>query len=117
MQNRDPKTFFKETVFAGAHDAALLSLLNGSVDAAAVFDEAPEQILKDPGKAARVRAVAETPSIPNDGVAVRQGLPSETVERITRALLALNSPGGVALLRRREPARRGTRSTSRAISD
>jgi phosphonate transport system substrate-binding protein len=100
VQNRDPKTFLKETVFAGAHDAALLSLLNGSVDAAAAFDEAPERIFKDPAKAARFRAIAETPTIPNDGVAVRQGLTAELVEHITRALLALNAPAGVSLLRR-----------------
>jgi len=100
VRDRDPKTFFRETVFAGVHDAALLAVLNGSVDAAAAFDEAPVRILKDAAKAARLRHIAETARIPNDGVAVRQGLTSEIVGRITDALLALNVPEGVLLLRR-----------------
>jgi phosphonate transport system substrate-binding protein len=100
VRDRDPKTFFKESIFAGGHDAALLSVLNGSVDAAAVFDEAPERILKDPLKAARFRHVAETQRIPNDGAAVRRGLGSEAKTRLTLSLLALNTPEGIDLLRR-----------------
>jgi phosphonate transport system substrate-binding protein len=100
VRDRDPKTFFKESIFAGGHDAALLGVLNGSVDAAAAFDVAPERILKDPAKAARFRHIAETPRIPNDGAAVRRGLSSGAKARITDALLALNAPEGVDLLHR-----------------
>ena len=100
VRDRDPKTFFKEMVFAGSHDAALLGVLNRSVDAAAVFDEAPERILKDPARAARLRHIAETPRIPNDGAAVRRDLAPEMVERITHALLTLNAPERVPLLHR-----------------
>jgi phosphonate transport system substrate-binding protein len=38
VRNRDPKTFFREVVFAGSHDAAMRALLNGHVDAIASFD-------------------------------------------------------------------------------
>jgi phosphonate transport system substrate-binding protein len=100
VRDRDPKTFFKESIFAGGHDAALLGVLNGSVDAAAAFDEAPERILKDPTKAARFRHIAETPRIPNDGAAVRRGLTSEAKTRISSALMALNTPQGIDLLHR-----------------
>jgi phosphonate transport system substrate-binding protein len=92
VQNRDPKTFFREAVFAGAHDAALLALLNGAVDAAAVFDDAPQRLLPDRSRAAELLMVAESPRIPNDGVCVRQGLEPELVERLTQALLGLNRP-------------------------
>ena len=51
VKNRDPKTFFKEVVFSGAHDASMRALLNGHVDAIASFDLAREQYLKDPGRA------------------------------------------------------------------
>src|SRR6266850_3954475 len=54
VKNRDPKTFFKEVVFSGAHDASMRALLNGHVDAIASFDVAREQYLKDPAE--RVRA-------------------------------------------------------------
>jgi phosphonate transport system substrate-binding protein len=100
VHNRDPKSFFKESIFAGGHDAALLSVLNGSVDAAAAFDEAPERILKDPKMAARLRYIAETARIPNDGVALRRGLGAELKTRLTSSLLALNTTEGVDLLRR-----------------
>src|SRR5881227_4075738 len=35
VKDRDPKTFFREVVFAGAHDAAMRALLNGHVDSIA----------------------------------------------------------------------------------
>lgn len=100
VQNRDPKTFFREAVFAGAHDAALLALLNGAVDAAAVFDDAPQRLLPDRSRAAELLMVAESPRIPNDGVCVRQGLEPELVERLTQALLGLNRPEHRAILLR-----------------
>jgi ABC-type phosphate/phosphonate transport system substrate-binding protein len=38
----DPKTFFRDVIFADSHDAALLALLSRNVDAATAFDTAPE---------------------------------------------------------------------------
>src|SRR5512138_1245847 len=35
VKDRDPKTFFREVMFAGAHDAAMRALVNGHVDAIA----------------------------------------------------------------------------------
>src|SRR5688572_19648211 len=37
VRNRDPKTFFREVVFAGSHDAAMRALVNGHVDSIASF--------------------------------------------------------------------------------
>jgi phosphonate transport system substrate-binding protein len=51
IKNRARKTFFKEVVFAGSHDAALLALLNRDVDATASFDTASQQYLKAPCRA------------------------------------------------------------------
>lgn len=100
VQNRDPKTFFRDAVFAGSHDAALLALLNGTVDAASVFDDAPQRFLPEPSRAADLVMVAESPQIPNDGVCVRQGLEPRLVERLTQALLSLNHPERRPILRR-----------------
>src|SRR5688572_14868969 len=33
VKNKDPKTFFREVVYSGAHDASMRALLNGHVDA------------------------------------------------------------------------------------
>ena len=64
VQNKDPKTFFKEFVFAGSHDAGLLALLNGHVDAFASFDQAREQYLKDRPSA---RSSSGSPRAPDPG--------------------------------------------------
>src|SRR5207247_1755230 len=61
VRDRDPKTFFKEALFAGTHEAALQSVVHGRVDAAASFDKAPEIHLKDPALIDRLTFVGETP--------------------------------------------------------
>jgi phosphonate transport system substrate-binding protein len=100
VRNRDPKTFFREVVFAGSHDAAMRALLNGHVDAIASFDLAREQYLKDPAERERVVSVAETPPIPEAGIAARAGLEPETFARVRAALVSIRGPAYADLLRR-----------------
>ena|SRR5581483_2779366 len=100
VKNRDPKTFFREVVFAGSHDAAMLALVNGHVDAIASFDLAPEQYLKNPADRARIAFVAETPPIPEAGIAAREGLAPDIVARVRGALLSIRGPEYAALLKR-----------------
>jgi phosphonate transport system substrate-binding protein len=100
VTNRDPKTFFKEVVFSGAHDASMRALLNGHVDAIASFDLAREQYLKDPAERERIVAIAETPAIPEAGIAARDGLDPALVARVRTALLQIRAPAHAALLKR-----------------
>ncbi|HET7341791.1 MAG TPA: phosphate/phosphite/phosphonate ABC transporter substrate-binding protein [Methylomirabilota bacterium] len=100
VTNRDPKTFFREVVFSGAHDASMRALLNGHVDAIASFDLAREQYLKDPAERARIVVVAETPEIPEAGIAAREGLDPALVARVRAALLQIKAPAHADLLRR-----------------
>src|SRR5262245_18328883 len=74
VKNPGRKTFFKEVVFSGAHDASMRALLNGHVDAIASFDLAREQYIKDPAEREKLIFVAETPEIPEAGIAAREGL-------------------------------------------
>lgn len=99
VKDRDPKSFFKEALFAGTHEAALRSVLTGRVDAAVSFDKAPELHLKDPALIAQLAFVAETPEIPEAGICARPGLPPEALARIKRALLAIRGPEHAALLK------------------
>lgn len=92
VTNRDPKTFFKDAMFAGTHEAALLALLNGGVDAVASFDLAPQQYLKEQEKRDRLIHVAETDPIPEAGMAVREGLDAGLVKKVTDALMSFNAP-------------------------
>src|SRR5438874_3667470 len=100
VRNRDPKTFFREVVFAGSHDAGMRALLNGHVDALASFDMAREQYLRDPAERERIAWVAETEPIPEAGIAARDGLDPATFARVRAALLRLRGPEYAALLKR-----------------
>ena len=100
VTNRDPKTFFKEVVFSGAHDASMRALLNGHVDAIASFDMAREQYLKDPAERERLIFVAETEPIPEAGIAARDGLDPATFAKVRAALLQIRGPAHAALLKR-----------------
>ena len=100
VKNRDPKTFFREVVFGGAHDAVMRALVNGHVDAIASFDLAREQYLKDPAERERIVVVAETAPIPEAGIAARDGLPAETFARVRAALISIRGPEYAPLLKR-----------------
>ena len=100
VQNKDPKTFFKEVVFSGAHDASMRALLNGHVDSIASFDLAREQYIKDPAERERLIVVAETPEIPEAGICARAGLDPATFGKIRAALLQIHAPEYAELLRR-----------------
>lgn len=100
VRNRDPKTFFREVVFAGSHDAGMRALLNGHVDALASFDLAREQYLKDPAERERITWVAETPPIPEAGIAARAGLDPAVAEKVRAALLQIRGPAHASLLKR-----------------
>jgi phosphonate transport system substrate-binding protein len=104
IKNRDPKTFFKEVLFAGSHDAALLALLSHHVDATASFDTAPEQYLKvpchvdattacpDEARIRQLRYVAETEPIPEAGICGRADLAPLVIRKVFEALMAMNAP-------------------------
>ena len=100
VTNRDPKTFFKEVVFSGAHDASMRALLNGHVDAIASFDLAREQYLKEPAERERIIVVVETPAIPEAGIAARDGLDPAMFAKVRAALLQIRAPAYAALLKR-----------------
>jgi len=92
VKDRNPKTFFKEAMFTGTHEAALLALLNGSVDAVASFDLAPVQYLKGKERVEKLTYIAETEPIPEAGVIVREGLDPALVKKLYDALMAFNAP-------------------------
>lgn len=92
VRNKDPKTFFREFVFAGSHDAGLMALLNGHVDAFASFDQAREQYLKDPAQREKLIWVAESAPIPEGGICARDGLDPALFAKVRAALLSMKGP-------------------------
>jgi phosphonate transport system substrate-binding protein len=100
VKGRDPKTFFREVMFTGSHDASMRALLNGHVDAIASFDMAREQYLKDPAEREKLTWIAETPPIPEAGIAAREGLDPALVNRVRASLIRMRGPAYAALLKR-----------------
>jgi phosphonate transport system substrate-binding protein len=99
VKNRDPKTFFKEVVFSGSHDAGLIALLKGHVDALGSFDQAPQQYLKDPAEREKVTWVAESAPIPEGGICGRDGLDPVIVAKVRSALLQIRGPAYESMLK------------------
>jgi phosphonate transport system substrate-binding protein len=77
--------------FAGSHDAALLALVKGSVDAACCFEDARLKLAGSsvPGIMQATRVLAYTPEIPADNVTVAKSLDPAVARRIGDGLLAL----------------------------
>jgi phosphonate transport system substrate-binding protein len=100
VKNRDPKTFFREVMFSGAHDASIRALLNGHVDAIVSFDMVREQYLKDPAERDRVISIAETPEIPEAGIAARAGLDPAIFARVRAALIKMRGPAYAEVLKK-----------------
>src|SRR5438067_10739954 len=92
VKDRDPRSFFREVMFAGAHDAAMRALLNGHVDAIASFDMAREQYLSDPAEREKIAFVAEPPPIPEAGIAARDGPDPAAFASLRPALVQLRGP-------------------------
>ena len=99
-QGHDPDTFFSKTVFAGSHNAVVLSLLKGEVDGGAAYDGSRAAVAKSfPEVFKKVRVIAYTKNIPNDTVTVRKGLPPAIEATIKQGLqhLAKTPEGGKVL--------------------
>lgn len=100
VKNRDPKTFFREVMYAGAHDAAMRALVNRHVDAIASFDLARDEYLKDIAEREQVTWIAETPPIPEAGIAARDGIDPAMVGKVRGALLQMHGPTYATVLKR-----------------
>ena len=97
-QGASADRFFGNIVFAGGYQQALLSLVNGRVEAAAASDYALQQYLSDEERD-RIRVISQQGPVPTHGLAVRGGLPEELKDEIRQALLELNDDEHIELLR------------------
>lgn len=98
----DPDKFFAQTVFAGSHNAVVLSLLKGEVDAGAAYEGSRAAVAKSfPDVYKKVRVIAYTQDIPNDTVTARKGLPLEIKNKIKDGLKYISkTPEGGKVLKR-----------------
>jgi phosphonate transport system substrate-binding protein len=86
----DPEKFFGQSVFAGSHNAVILSVLRGDVDGGATYDDARAAVAKSyPDIFENVRVIAHTTDIPNDTVTARKDLDPVIKEKIKNGLMKL----------------------------
>ncbi len=87
----EPKRFFREVRFAGSHQASLLAVANGSVDAAAANDLDMARVVQS-GQldSSDLVVLWKSELIPGSPMVVRKDLPSSLKAAITGALLMLN---------------------------
>ena len=95
----DPARDLGKVIYAGGHDASILAVYNGKVDAAATFanddrgEDVPwKHILK--ADAGQIRAIAYSKPIPNGAVAVSRHLSPALTARIKKAFLDLGTTQG-----------------------
>ena len=86
--------FFGTVTYAGSHDASLLSLTNGNVDACAVQDITYDEKVKskelDPAK---VRIVWKSDPLPQSPLAIRKDFEPALAKKITDSFLSMDKNG------------------------
>lgn len=96
---QEPKTFFASTIFAGSHPAAALAVYNGQVDGAATFIDVRTQLVAtNPDIMTKTKVIDMAGPIPNDGVALRKGFPTDIGAKVTQALIDFGAADGKKVL-------------------
>src|SRR6266852_1478981 len=86
----NPETFFKETIFAGSHDKVIAAVLDGRVDAGAIYDGALGVAQRSGVSVDGLLTLASSDPIPHDAIAVRVGLDKALAKTIQLALINLD---------------------------
>ncbi|MBC7541136.1 MAG: phosphate/phosphite/phosphonate ABC transporter substrate-binding protein [Candidatus Sericytochromatia bacterium] len=97
-----PERDMKQLLFAGAHDAVILSVLNRKVDAGATWSNDPQgetsglsRLLTDPAQRRQLQILAASPPIPGEGIVTRSGLPPSIRAALQDALIHMgDTPEG-----------------------
>jgi len=103
----DPVRDFKQILYSGGHDATVLAVLNGKVDAGATYANSPDsddtawmRYLKDPKDVKKIRAIAFSEPIPADNLVISGNLDEAIAKRVEEVFLQLSrDPKGKQMMR------------------
>lgn len=103
----DPVRDFKQILYSGGHDATVLAVLNGKVDAGATYANSPDgkdtawmRYLKDSEEVKKIRAIAFSEPIPADNLVISANLDAELAKKIEATFIELSrDPEGRKMLR------------------
>lgn len=97
-QGKDLNEFFENVYFAGGYEAALKSLVEGKVDAAAASDYALELYLTEEEQK-KVKVLTKQGPVPTHCFAVKADVPLDVQKKLKEALLELNKDENKELLK------------------
>jgi phosphonate transport system substrate-binding protein len=93
----DPVRDFKQILYSGGHDATVLAVLNGKVDAGATYANSPDsndtawmRYLKNPDDVKKIRAIAFSEPIPADNLVINANLEAEIAKKVELTFLELS---------------------------
>lgn len=87
----DPDTYFSSVTFLGSHDAVLLSLLDGGIEAGATWQGSFGALKARNGvDPLSFRVIAKMPRTPQDLLCVRSTLPNEVGDAIAELMMRLS---------------------------
>jgi phosphonate transport system substrate-binding protein len=103
----DPVRDFKQILYSGGHDATVLAVLNGKVDAGATYANSPDsddtawmRYLKDPKDVKKIRAIAFSEPIPADNLVINGNLDETIAKKVEEIFLQLSrDPKGKQMMR------------------
>ncbi|MPZ77033.1 MAG: phosphate/phosphite/phosphonate ABC transporter substrate-binding protein [Deltaproteobacteria bacterium] len=103
----DPVRDFKQVLYSGGHDATVLAVLNGKVDAGATYANSPDgkdtawmRYLKDPEDVKKIHAIAFSEPIPADNLVINGNLDENIVQKVKESFLELSrDPKGKKMMR------------------
>ncbi|HSV28550.1 MAG TPA: phosphate/phosphite/phosphonate ABC transporter substrate-binding protein [Candidatus Omnitrophota bacterium] len=91
-----------ENRYVGSQESSIMNVVLGNVAAGATWPQPWRNFQRDnPDAAAQLHIIAETPSLPSNGLIARDDVPAELVGKVGAILVSLHeSPEGRALLQR-----------------
>jgi phosphonate transport system substrate-binding protein len=103
----DPVRDFKRVLYSGGHDATVLAVLHGKVDAGATYANSPDsrdtawmRYLKDSEHVNKIHAIAFSEPIPADNLVINGSLDEGVARKIEEIFLELSrDPKGKKMLR------------------
>ena len=103
----DPVRDFKRILYSGGHDATVLAVLHGKVDAGATYANSPDsrdtawmRYLKDSEDVKKIRAIAFSEPIPADNLVINGNLDEQLAQQIEEIFLELSrDPKGQKMFR------------------
>ena len=104
---KDIKTYFRESYFAGSHDAAIYAVLDRKADVGCAKHSMYDRVARtEPRVKNELVILAESPKVPSNGLGVRGDLSPELKKQLRDVLVGMDKdPEGKEILKRFEAVR------------